>query len=213
MSPKVTEAYREATRNEIIRAARKVFAKKGYYAASMDEIVAESRLSKGALYGYFDSKEELFLAVRASVVEFDLERVLAAMPPTMSATDKLVKVGEMAILATGRLDRDMLRVSYEFWTSAPRIKKLQRYYNELYHRNHRLLVELLRDGMSHGEIRTDLDPEALAWSLLAVVDGLGLHAASLELGVDYDWGAVQRAFISAVMEGILPPSRRLRRSS
>ncbi len=212
MCPKVSEAYREATRNEIVRAARKVFAKKGYQAASMDDIVAESRLSKGALYGYFDSKEDLFLAVRASVLEFDLEPALAAMPPTMSPLEKLLKAGEMAIRATASLDRDVLRVSYEFWTSAPRIRKLQQYYNELYHRNHRLLVELLREGRDRGDFRQDLDCEALAWSLLAVVDGLGLHAANLELGVDFDWRAVERAFLSVVQHGILSPPRRLPRA-
>lgn len=208
MCPKVTEAYREATRNEIVRAARKVFAKKGYHAASMDDIVAASRLSKGALYGYFDSKEELFMAVREGVFQFDLERALAAMPPGASPTEKLIRVGELAIRFTAQLDRDFQRVSFEFWTSAPRIRKLQQYFNELYHRNHRLLVDLLREGMARGEFREDLDPQGLAWALMAVVDGLGLHAASLDLGVDHDWGAVERSFISMVQEGILAPSAR-----
>lgn len=212
MSPKVTEAYREATRNEIVQAAAKVFARKGYHAASMDDIVAESRLSKGALYGYFDSKEDLFLAVHDSVLDFDLERFIAAMPAAASMTEMLMKAGELAIRSIARRDRDILRVSYEFWTSAPRIKKLQRYYAELDHRNHRLLVGLLREGMSRGEFRADLDPESLAWSLIAVVDGLGLHSASLDRGADYDWGAVEQSFLSAVMRGILAvptrPSRR-----
>lgn len=212
MSPKVTEAYREATRNEIVRAAAKVFAKKGYHAASMDDIVAACRLSKGAVYGYFDSKEDLFLAVHDSVLDFDLERFIAAMPPDTSATDKLMKAGELAIRSIARRDRDILRVSYEFWTSAPRIKKLQRYYSDLDHRNHRLLVELLREGMARGEFRGDFDPEALAWCLIAVVDGLGLHSASVDLGVDYDWPAVEQAFLSVVRDGILAPSGRLPRS-
>lgn len=207
MSPKVTEAYREATRNEIIQAAAKVFAKKGYHAASMDDIVAESRLSKGALYGYFESKEDLFLAVHDSVLDFDLERFVAAVPPSMSTTEKLMKAGELAIQSIARRDRDILRVSYEFWTSAPRIKKLQRYYTELDHRNHRILVDLLREGVSRGEFRGDIDYDALAWCLIAVVDGLGLHSASLELGADYDWAAIERSFLSMVQNGILVPSR------
>lgn len=212
MSPKVTEAYREATRSEILDAAQKVFARKGYHAASMDDIVKESGLSKGALYGYFDSKEELFLALRARIVEFDLAQVLAAMPKGASPTEKLVKAGALAVQSQGRLDRDLLSVSYEFWSSVPRIKSLQRYYNELYHENHRLLAELLREGMACGEFRQDLDPEALAWILIAIVDGLGLHTASLSLGVDYDWEAIERAMLSMVQEGILMPSRRSARA-
>ena len=97
MSPKVTDAYREKTRNGIVLAAEKVFARKGYNGASMDDIVEESGLSKGALYGYFKSKEDLFLALRARRIDFDLEQLLAAMPATASATDKLMKVGEVVL--------------------------------------------------------------------------------------------------------------------
>ncbi len=212
MSPKVTEAYREATRTEIIRAAAKVFARKGYHGASMDDIVAESRLSKGALYGYFDSKEDLFLAVHDSVLDFDLGRLLETFPPTATATEKLVTAGELALRSIARRDRDILRVSYEFWTSAPRIKKLQRYYTEADHRNHRFLVDLLREGMSRGEFRGDLDPQSLAWSLIAVVDGLGLHSAAVDLGGEYDWPAIEQSFLSVVKNGILATPGRASRT-
>lgn len=210
MCPKVTEAYREAARTQILDAAQKVFARKGYHAASMDDIVKESGLSKGALYGYFDSKEELFLGLRARLVEFDLERVIAAMPASAPATEKLMKVGELALRSQARLDRDMLRVSFEFWTSAPRMKPLQGYYHDLYHENHQFLVALIREGMTRGEFRRDLDPEALSWILIAVVDGLGMHSASLPTGVDFDWEAVERAFLSMVRDGILVRPRRSR---
>ncbi len=210
MSPKVTEAYREKTRNEIVLAAEKVFARKGYNGASMDDIVRESGLSKGALYGYFRSKEDLFLALRARRIDFNLEQFLAAMPATASVMERLTKAGQVALKSQARLDRDTLRIGFEFFASSSRIPALKGYYNEIYHDNQRLLVALIREGMARGEFRKDLDPESVAWILMAVVDGLGLHAASLTTGVDFDWDAVSETFLSMVSNGILATSKRSR---
>jgi len=50
-------------RQQILSAAMNCFLAKGYHRATMDDIVAESGLSKGTLYWYFKSKKELFLAL------------------------------------------------------------------------------------------------------------------------------------------------------
>lgn len=206
MCPKVTEAYREAARARILRAAEKVFARKGYNAASVDDIVRESGLSKGALYGYFDSKEALFLALRTHNVGLRIDQVIAAMPATTSALEKLLKAGELAIQESARLDRNTLRVAFEFWTSAPRIQAVHQYYADWYSGYHRFLAGIIREGMTRGEFRRDLDPEALARLLIGAIDGLCLHWALL--GIDIDWEAVERMLLSVVREGVLVPGRR-----
>ena len=57
--PKVIPEYKEAAKAKIIEVARKVFDKKGYNDATMDDIAREVGVSKGALYAYFKSKEDL----------------------------------------------------------------------------------------------------------------------------------------------------------
>ncbi len=66
----------EPTRERILAAAIKVFAQKGYHAARMDDIVAEARSSKGAVYFHFPGKEQLFLALIDAFAE-KLEQRLA----------------------------------------------------------------------------------------------------------------------------------------
>jgi AcrR family transcriptional regulator len=61
--PKVSEHYRESRRDQIIDAAITCFVRRGIRATTMAEIIAESGLSSGAIYGYFDSKQALALAV------------------------------------------------------------------------------------------------------------------------------------------------------
>jgi TetR/AcrR family transcriptional regulator, transcriptional repressor of aconitase len=67
--PKVTEAYREARRDEIIAAALRCFSTKGFQRTSMADIIADSGLSAGAIYGHFAGKKDLVAAVAARVLE------------------------------------------------------------------------------------------------------------------------------------------------
>ncbi len=57
------EREKEQRREEILDAAQKIFFTKGLQSATMDEIAAAAELSKGTLYLYFNSKEDLYLAV------------------------------------------------------------------------------------------------------------------------------------------------------
>jgi AcrR family transcriptional regulator len=69
----------EATRHRIAEAALRVFARRGYHEATMDDIAAASRLSKGALYLYFPSKQDLFLSLVDSLADMLVRRMEAAM--------------------------------------------------------------------------------------------------------------------------------------
>ena len=55
--------HREETRKRILESAAKVFAAKGFHNAAVDDIVKDSGTSKGAVYFYFDSKEQIFLSL------------------------------------------------------------------------------------------------------------------------------------------------------
>jgi AcrR family transcriptional regulator len=91
--PKVSEEYRSAKRDEIAKAAMIAFHRKGFQATSMADIIAESGLSAGAIYGHFRSKSELIMDVAQRVVGQRIGEVdaLAAQTP-MPAPAQLVRV-------------------------------------------------------------------------------------------------------------------------
>lgn len=60
--PKVSDAHRASRRDQILDAAVTCFLRRGIRATTMAEIIAESGLSAGAIYGYFPGKQELALA-------------------------------------------------------------------------------------------------------------------------------------------------------
>src|SRR5262245_42880243 len=64
MAVRLTRPERKAkTREEILAAARRVFFSRGFYGATLDEIVEEAGYTKGAVYSNFASKDDLFLAI------------------------------------------------------------------------------------------------------------------------------------------------------
>ncbi len=82
--PKVSDAHREARREEILAAAQRVLSERGYRRTSMADVIAEAGLSAGAIYGHFAGKQELFLAVARSVLarrRDELEAAIRQGPP------------------------------------------------------------------------------------------------------------------------------------
>ncbi|WP_210723952.1 helix-turn-helix domain-containing protein [Leifsonia sp. PS1209] len=67
--PKVTEAHRAARRHEISQAALRCFARNGFQGTSMADIIAESGLSAGAIYGHYSSKNEIIQLVITDVLD------------------------------------------------------------------------------------------------------------------------------------------------
>jgi AcrR family transcriptional regulator len=74
----------ERTRQQVLAAAAKVFARRGYHRATVDEIAAEAGFTIGAVYSNFSGKEELFLALADRQVE-----------------ERVAEVGAMADAAEG----------------------------------------------------------------------------------------------------------------
>jgi AcrR family transcriptional regulator len=81
--PKVTDEYRRARRDEILAGALRAFHRNGFAATSMADILEETGVSAGALYGHFKSKEELVKEVASSIVAgrlIDADALLALDP-------------------------------------------------------------------------------------------------------------------------------------
>ena len=103
----------ERTRAEIIEAARRVFAKKGYEGAAVADIAAEAGFTKGALYANFPSKEALFLTVLR-----DLERQQAELVDEYRQANRMPD-----FLCAGdysETEREILLINMESWIYAVR---------------------------------------------------------------------------------------------
>ena len=160
----------EARRAQILDAAFRCFAERGYHASRMDDLVRESGLSKGSLYWHFDSKEDVFLALfdalEAGVfAQWDDEAAHAD-----SALGLLRREGEI-VLERMVGQRAALGAWMEFLAHPAARKRLQL----TYERSRGRLAELIRRGIDAGEIGCDVSVQDTAVLFTGAIEGLVLQ--------------------------------------
>jgi AcrR family transcriptional regulator len=151
MSPKPDVS--QERKEQIIQAATTAFAKSGFSKTRMDDIAKESGLSKGSLYLYFKSKDEIFGGILDSFFqrEFDLIAKLSEnkdMPPReimRSLTDVIVDDLEKMKFA--------MPIFFEFWSMSFRKKSVRAIF-QAYMRNYiNAMLPLVEAGIESGDFR------------------------------------------------------------
>jgi AcrR family transcriptional regulator len=173
MSRKETQRQ---TRERLLTAAAKVFARRGYHRATVDEIASEAGFTIGALYSNFAGKEELFLALADRQVD---ERVaeVAAMGDAAAGDEPSTDAAEQ-LRAFLERDPEWPLLFYEFWSLSVRNPELQ---GELAKRREAIrdaLAETLeRVAERHGfELR--FPAPVLATAIAASLNGLAFERAA-----------------------------------
>lgn len=88
------EREKEQRRNDIIDAAEKIFLSRGWESATMDDVATEAELSKGTLYLYFKSKEDLYLAINARGFRIMVEMFQNAILSVPTGIEKIEAIGK-----------------------------------------------------------------------------------------------------------------------
>jgi len=87
---------RQRTRDLLTDSAAKVFAERGYHAASVDEIAEDAGFSKGAVYANFPTKEQLFLAVMDRQQQRQEQSFKSMLQPEKPSADAMAELAEVA---------------------------------------------------------------------------------------------------------------------
>ncbi|MEQ9487689.1 MAG: TetR/AcrR family transcriptional regulator [Alphaproteobacteria bacterium] len=163
------EAKAEVRRREILEAAAACFVRRGFHQTTMNEICTEADISPGGLYRYFESKEEIVVAI-AEADRSDTHRLLGIMDGSDDVVEGLIAVFRLMIPAVA--DPDYGRLGLEVTAEAARNPKVGVLFtrNQVEVRN-RLAVALGK-GQSMGQVDKNLDPSAAAEVLLSIIDGL-----------------------------------------
>lgn len=163
------QASRSAsTRAKLIRAARKLFASRGYAAVGTEEIVRRAGLTRGALYHQFSSKEDLFLAVYEQVEQELTERVAGTLGEVTSPFAAM-RAGIRAFLEACRAPEVQRIVLID----GPAVLGWERW-REVAERNGLGLIEaVVGAAIEAGEI-VELAPELLAHLLMGALDEAAL---------------------------------------
>ncbi len=158
-------------KNHILDAAATIFARRGYHQTRMDDIVKESGLSKGAIYWYFKSKDDLFTALIERIFSQEVRETQALLDADTPIALRLLRFTRMVIHDMYQFETlGVLPLIYEFYAETFRHEKLQYFLQTYYHTTGDLLSQLLQQGIEQGEIRP-IDPQQTSFTIIALYEG------------------------------------------
>ncbi|MCH7735737.1 MAG: TetR/AcrR family transcriptional regulator [Chloroflexi bacterium] len=177
MSPKVTEEYLEERRQQIINAAEVCFARLGIHGTTLENIRTEAGLSRGAVYHYFKSKEDIVEGLR----ERSREEDMSAFEQNVTGGDAL---GDLLAMFRYALQRNIgprrhidSRVATFLWAEALINARIHATQIRLLEANRPLALRLVKRAQEEGQINPDLPSEAVIDSLFSMAIGLTIFAA------------------------------------
>lgn len=160
-SPKMPAEKRKA---QLIRAAERLFRKKGYNGTSVDQIAKAARLTKGAVYFHFDSKKDLFFEV---IRDYWTTKVNPLYEILDRETDSII-ILDKTIEFAFELIRSGEYFSIPFWQQALKIPSVKNYWMEEYQK----IIGALVISIANGTRLTIDESQALVRILSAVLDGM-----------------------------------------
>lgn len=167
MSPKPDVS--EERKDQIMNAAEDVFARKGFSDARMDDIAEETGLSKGTLYLYYKSKDDLILSILDRIFQREF-RVFENLDLTsMSATETIWSFAETTSKDVKMMMR-LLPITYEFMGLAFRNKLVQKAFRTYLNHYMNILIPIIQHGIDIGEFRP-ADPKEIAIAMGAILEG------------------------------------------
>lgn len=180
--PKVSEAYLESRRAQILRGARRTFARYGYNGATVARLEKATGLSRGAIFHYFEDKEGLFLALGVDANRRYVEAITSGG-------------FAQAIREIARESPDLIAVNLEIELRLRQSKSFRRRVEASTAEQRKRLEAWFADQRSSGELREDIEWGDLVRFAGIVHNGLALRVAG---GYETDVDTVVRLLDDAL---------------
>ncbi|MEL4106575.1 TetR/AcrR family transcriptional regulator [Oscillospiraceae bacterium WX1] len=180
MSPRNEEQnmqIKDERREQILSAALKVFAKKGFAASKISDIVAAAGVSHGLFYHYFKSKEEVFYELLKQAITSSTQAILMVNNMPISPLEKVRQTAKYILGGIESFEDSayyFLIVIHAFVMDAPaEIKALTE------NPNLQIFSKIVRDGQQTGEFREG-DPDGMTMTFFAAIQGLAMYKLALQ---------------------------------
>jgi AcrR family transcriptional regulator len=198
--PRVTDEHRAARRRQITGAALRCVLREGFHKTTMADVIRESGMSAGAVYGYFKSKNDIIraladLAIGSVATEIELQ---IQQRPDIRPADvldlALGRITELADLPEG----DLTRVGLQTWAEALRDPEIHAIVAPRMSEVRRLFAEVIRNNQAAGRIDDSVDADELASVMFALVPGFVVQRLML--------GDVDRTTYVASLRTLIGPN-------
>jgi AcrR family transcriptional regulator len=167
MSPKPDVS--EQRKAQILDAAMETFSKVGFHKARMSDIATNSGLSKGSLYWYFESKNDIIINLIARVFEPEIQDLKALLVSDTSVEERLYLYAERGAEDILKMLKWMPLV-YDFIALAFRQNNIKKAISHYYQQHMEILENLLQQGIDTGELELNTAREG-AIAIGAILEG------------------------------------------
>lgn len=171
MTPKAIEK-----RELILEHAKNVFIRKGFSQVTMKDIIDESNISRGGIYLYFSSIDEIFVEVVKRRNQFRIQEIKNTIENNnnfQKILDDFFNEQKERLL---NMDKSLYRAMMEF-CSSHKYKSEKDFYLEQYQNTKNMVLELLKFGQEQNEIRAK-NIDCLADTIMYLIEGLRTLAVS-----------------------------------
>lgn len=173
--PRIPKASFGERRNHVIDAAMTCFSQKGFQKTTMLDVATEAGVSPGALYTYFNSKEDI---IEEAALERRQSRAVRIETASLLG-GAVATIDQMLTDFYKELEREdpasESRIRPQIWADALSNKRMKRILKNTWSDVALGLAEVVRQGQESGEIDPMLDSKAVALMLVCLGDGLVLH--------------------------------------
>ena len=163
-------SIKDKSKNQILDAALKVFVKKGYVSTTMDDIVNESGLSKGAIYHHYDSKNHLFLNLIDHWETYFFTNIFKKNIVNNNPDILLREIVKDVVYAF-KNKKYIFLAELEFWSLANHDEKVRKRTKILYVKLLKLLKDIIIMGIEKHEYKK-LNVDVAALSIMTALQGV-----------------------------------------
>lgn len=153
------------TRDQLIHAALVLFDTSGYPRTSVEDIVAKAKVTKGAFYHHFGSKEEVLEIIHNVYVESQIELCTRIISEDINPREKLRELARATIT-----NLNQYRAHVSVYMQDRRFLTDQRKKNVLEKRSEidKLFNSIIEDGVRSGYFRTDVSPKLITFGIIGM---------------------------------------------
>lgn len=183
-------------KEQILRSAFDCFSERGFEIVTMEEIAKEAGLSKGAVYWYFKSKDELILELIRNWNKTS-ENLLYKMALECSLDELLYKYPAYIIKEMDL--KNHYKLLFHLWARSIDNKEVYRHMSESYGEWKEKAVEFIKSGITRKIFRDDLNAEVFADTVDGLFNGLMVQ---WHLDKKMDFEKCWKTAIDLLMEGV-----------
>jgi TetR/AcrR family transcriptional regulator, transcriptional repressor of aconitase len=182
MSPKVSDEHKELRRRQLLDAAECVFIRKGYESATMKDFVEEAEMSRGWIYLYFQTKEEIFEALMERMDQENAKQFDALLLESSSSWEVVQATLTHQKVDLAAFSASLAPAMYEYFISGWHNEERRKQLAGRYENGFCGFTELLQTGVDRGEFIPTYSIDLISKIIISHLDGIMIH--TLAVGPD-----------------------------